>query len=472
MVFREKLPQGIVVTFNDVILLPGYTEVDPVEVDVRTRVSRNVWINVPIVSSPMDTVTEHELAIQLARLGGIGIVHRNLSTDEEVEMVRKVKEAPPYPVYTFCLDASQPARDALSAMRELAVDAIPVVEAGRPVGIVKKLDVLRNPDEPACKLSRRPVIATVDENPERLRRLMLENDVDIVVLVDSQGRYMGFVTVWALEYQRPFLPCLDSEGRLRVGAAISPFDKERALKLDKYADVLVLDVANAAHEKILTALKSIEKEITADLVVGNLGTYDSTIRVLTKLEKIDGVRVGIASGSICSTGVVTGVAAPTLWAVAQVADALHDQGIEIPVIADGGIKTPGDAVKAFAVGAWCVMLGRVLAQAHESPSPIIAVGEKKYKYYRGMASPGARQRRYAIDRYSRKVKDIYEGVEGLVPYAGPLENIVKEFVSGIQAAMGYIGARNIPECWEKAKLALVTVLGRKEIEPHSIRLEL
>ncbi len=459
-------------TFNDVILLPGFTEVDPVEVDVTTRVSRNVPINIPIVSSPMDTVTEHELAIQLARLGGIGIVHRNLSTDEEVEMVRRVKEATPYPVYTFHLEASQPARDALPAMRELAVDAIPVVEAGKPIGVVRKLDALREPDKPVYKLARKPVIATVNEPPEKLKKLMLDNDIDVVVLVDSQGRYMGFTTVWALEYQSPFLPCLDDEGRLRVGAAISPFDKERTLKLDKYVDVLVLDVANAAHEKILTALRSVEKEITADLVIGNLGTYNSAIEVVTRLEKIDGVRVGIASGSICSTGVVTGVAAPTLWAVAQVADALHDQGLKVPIIADGGIKTPGDAVKAFAVGAWCVMLGRVLAQAHESPSPIIAVGERKYKYYRGMASPGARQRRYATDRYSRKVKDIYEGVEGLVPYAGPLDNIVKEFVSGIQAAMGYIGARNIPECWEKARLALVTVLGRKEIEPHSIRLEL
>ncbi len=470
--FREKLPQNFVPTFNDVILLPGYTEVDPIEVNVATYVSRNVSINIPIVSSPMDTVTEHELAIQLARLGGIGIVHRNVSTEEEVEMVRKVKEAPPYPVYTCHVTSVNCARDAIPIMRELAIDYVPVVESGKVIGFVYRFDVLKNLDAPVREIVRKPVIANVLERPEVLRRMMLENNVDIVALVDSSGNYVGFTTIWALDYQRPFTPCVDDEGRLRVGAAISPFDYERILKLDKYVDVLVLDVANAAHEKILSSLKKIEKSITADLVVGNVGTYESAVQIFTRLEKIDSFRVGIASGSICSTGVVTGVAAPTLWAVAQVADAVHDYKLEVPIIADGGIKTPGDAVKAFAVGAWCVMLGRVLAQAHESPSPVITIGERKYKYYRGMASAGARQRRFAIDRYSRKVKDIHEGVEGLVPYAGPLENIVKEFVSGIQAAMGYIGARSIQECWTKAKLAPVTVLGRKEIEPHSIRLEI
>jgi len=396
MVFREKLPSTTILTFNDVILLPGFTDVDPVEVDVSTQVSTSVKINIPIVSSPMDTVTEHELAISLARLGGIGIVHRNVSIDEQVEMVKKVKDAPQYPVYLCYVESTSKCRDALNMMRELSIDYIPIVKDGIVIGFLNKIDALKYPDDNVVEHARRPVIANLYEDPQSIRRKMLENDVDTVAIVDSSGKFVGIVTIWNLDSNKPFTPCVDSEGRLRVGAAISPFDINRIKKLDKYVDVLVLDVANAAHMKIISSIKNICKEISSDLVIGNVGTYESAVEIITRVEKIDGFRVGIASGSICSTGVVTGVAAPTLWATAQVADAARDYGLKVPIIADGGIKSPGDAVKAFAVGAWCVMLGRVLAQAYESPSPIITIGDRKYKYYRGMASEGARVRRFAV----------------------------------------------------------------------------
>ncbi len=468
MVFREKLPQDIVPTFNDVILLPGFTEVEPVEVDVSTYVSRRVKINIPIVSSPMDTVTEHEMAISLARLGGIGIIHRNMTIEEQLDKVKRVKEAPCYPVYLCYLVPEQRCVDALQIMRELSIEYLPVVSGGNVVGFIRKIDCIKFPEDRVVEHVRRPVTAEVGTGIEEIRNLMIDNDVDIVALVDSSGAFQGIVTVWSLDERRPFIPCLDEEGRLRVGAAISPFDHERIRRLDKYVDVLVLDVANAANTKILESLRRVCKDVTADLVIGNVGTYDTAVEIINRIDRIDGFRVGIASGSICSTGVVTGIAAPTLWATAQVADAALEYGLKVPIIADGGIKNPGDAVKTFAVGAWCVMLGRVLAQAYEAPGPIISIGGRKYKYYRGMASESARRRRYAVDRYSRKVKDIEEGVEGLVPYRGPLENIVKEFVSGIQAAMGYIGARSIQECWRKARLARISSIGRGEIEPHSI----
>lgn len=471
MVFREKLPQDIIPTFNDVILLPGYTEVEPIEVDVSTNVSKSVRINIPIVSSPMDTVTEHEMAIALARLGGIGIIHRNMTIDEQVEKVRRVKEAPQYPVYLCYVDPSRKCREVLQIMRELSIEYLPVVNDGKIIGFIRKIDCVKYPDDRVVEHVRSPVVAELYTRPEELRNIMIDNEVDIVALVDSSETFQGIVTIWSLEENKPFTPCIDDEGRLRVGAAISPFDHERIRKLDRYVDVLVLDVANAANARILESLKKISKELSADLVIGNVGTYESAVEIINKLDKIDGFRVGIASGSICSTGIVTGVAAPTLWATAQVADAALEYGLKVPIIADGGIKTPGDAVKAFAVGAWCVMLGRVLAQAYESPSPVISIGDRKYKYYRGMASEGARKRRFAVDRYSRKVKDIAEGVEGLVPYRGPVETIVKEFVSGIQAAMGYIGARSIQECWRKARLAKISPIGRSEIEPHNILLK-
>jgi len=478
MVFREKLPlqDKLALTFDDVILLPGVTEVDPVEVNLRTKVSRTIDLNIPVVSSPMDTVTESRMAIQLARLGGIGIIHRNMSIEQQFEEVLRVKEAEPYKITYIFVRKSSTVREALQILKQNNIDSAPVVdESGRVLGIIRRCDLLMlSPLDTIDKASIRSVKPLdVKASLSDLKRFMIENQVDIAVLAYPDGRLAGTVTIWDIEYEKPFTPVLDGEGRLRVGAAISPFDLERIRKLEKYVDVLVTDIAHFANRKAIEATKKIEKEVSCDLVVGNLGTYECTVEVITSLEKIDGVRAGIASGSICTTGEVTGVAAPTLWAVAQVADALLDHGLnQVPVIADGGIRTGGDAVKAFAVGAWCVMLGRVLAATDESPSPIITIGNKKYKYYRGMASEGARQRRFAVDRYGRKVKDIAEGVEGLVPYRGPLEQVLREFISAIQAAMGYIGAKNIPECWTKAKLRLVTPVGKKEIEPHSILLDL
>ncbi len=474
--FREKIPiQGIAITFRDVILLPGKSHVDPVEVDVSTKVTRRHVINIPLISSPMDTVTEYAMAIALARLGGVGVIHRNLTIEEEVEMVRRVKEAPVYPISLFYLEPHERCLDALRKLRNWNVDYTPVVEGGRVVGFISRSDLVRCGNDVVHKHIRPPITASINAIPNELIRLMRENNVDIVALTREDGSIMGVVTYYDLAESQSgvFRPALDEEGRLLVGAAISPFDLERAVKLAKYADFLVTDVAHIHNVKALEATKRLVKTVGVEVVIGNVGTYEGAVDVITTIEDVGGFRVGIASGSICTTGIVTGVAAPTLWATAQVADAAWDYGLkDVPVIADGGIREPGDAVKAFVLGAWAVMAGRLFAQCDESPSPIVRIGMRRYKFYRGMASEGARRRRFAIDRYGVKVKDIEEGVEGLVPYKGPVSEVVREFVAGIQASLGYIGARSIKEAWEKGRIALITSLGKSEIEPHDLKLDL
>jgi IMP dehydrogenase len=260
----------------------------------------------------------------------------------------------------------------------------------------------------------------------------------------------------------------DEEGRLICAAATSPFDLERAKALDEYVDIIVIDVAHFHNKNCFEATKKMLKEVEAEVIVGNIGTYQAAEDCLTKLDGVAGLRVGIGSGSICSTSVVTRAGSPTLYAASQAADAVRDYGSEVPVIADGGIRNPGDIAVALAVGASCAMMGNVFAGCSESPGRLVALEGRYYKEYYGMGSPRARRKRFVQDRYSQPSKAISEGVEGWVPYRGPVTDIISEFVGGLKAAMGYVGARNIPEIWDKAKLALITERGAKEIAPHDI----
>lgn len=470
--FRSKIPaKDYAITFNDVVLIPGKALLDPVEVDVSTKVSRRISINIPLVSSPMDTVTEESLAIALARMGGVGVIHRNMPAEREVEAIKAVKDAPTYPIIPASLGPTMSGEDALAELRRLNLDSLPIVNGGRVIGHVRRSRLLAGGR--LLEAAEKPVTAPLGASEGELLRLMRERGVDTVALVDQEGVFAGVASYYDLVHKPPFRPALDEDGRLLVGAAVSPFDEARALELSKYADFLVVDVAHVDNEKALAALAKVVKEVPVDVVVGNLGTYDGAVDVITRVDPVGGFRVGIASGSICTTGVVTGVAAPTLWAVAQVADAALDYGMgDVPVIADGGIREPGDVVKAMVVGAWAAMMGRVFAQTLESPSPVIRVGDRLYKYYRGMASAGARERRFAIDRYAPKVKNVEEGVEGLVPYRGTLAEVVRDFVGGIQAALGYIGASNIAEARVKGRLLMLTENGRREVEPHDILLNM
>jgi len=467
--FREKLPMSnAALTFRDVVLVPGKAKARPIDVDLSTKVSINNRIGIPLVSSPMDTVTEHELAIGLARLGGVGVVHRNMSTEEEVEEVRKVKEAPPYPMSRIYVEPELTTKEALDVLLSNNLDAVPVVSEGKVLGIVRRRNLISLGEGRVSDVIEESLTIDLGTDEDHLVRIMRKLGVDSVALVNREGNYVGTVVLYDLESKVAEVS-KDKEGRLLVGAAVSPFDLDRAVKLSRYADFLVIDVAHVDDEAALTSLRKMIDVVNVDVVIGNLGTYEGAVDVITRLDRIGGLRVGIGSGSICSTGVVTGVASPTLWAVAHVADAALDYGLrDTPIIADGGIREPGDVVKAMAVGAWCSMMGRVFAQCKESPSPLIRIGDRYYKYYRGMASSGARARRFAIDRYGTRIKNVEEGVEGLVPYRGTLRDVVKEFVGGTQASMSYIGVSNVKEARELGKLLLVTSLGKSEIDPHHV----
>jgi len=476
MGFRDKFKDAEhALTFNDVLLLPGWTTVEPSEVDVRTHVTRDVMLNVPFVSSPMDTVTESEMAIALARQGGLGVLHRNCSVEEEVEMARRVKRAESLIIRdVITVTPETTVEELLRMMEHHRIHGFPVVEDdNRLVGIVTWRDVrLADPQLKVRDVMTKDVItATEDITLEEAKRILHRHRIEKLPIVDEEGRVRGLITMRDITLKGTYPNAVrDDQGRLICAAAISPFDLRRAKALDKYVDILVVDVAHFHNKNCFEATKRLLKEISAELIVGNIGTYEAAEDCITKLDGIAGLRVGIGSGSICTTSIVTRAGSPTLYAVAQAADAVRDYGADIPVMADGGIRNPGDVAVALAVGASCVMMGNVFAGCTESPGRLIALEGRYYKEYYGMGSAAARKKRYALDRYSQPSKTITEGVEGWVPYRGPVSEIVAEFVGGLKAAMGYVGARTIPEMWEKARLALVTERGADELKPHDILL--
>ena len=416
-------------TFNDVVIVPGLSPVEPSMVDISGYASRNIPLAIPVLSSPMDTVTEDRMAILLARLGAIGVIHRNMSREEQAEMVRRVKNANPSLWAELPrVDSPEALEDLVLRLEETGAGAALVYHGGEPVGVFVRDG------------------ASIEYWASKARGLSL-----LLQLVNPA-------------------PTTDEEGRLMVGAGISPFDIERAKLLDKAgANLLVVDVAHLHNKNALSALKRLAKEVTADIVAGNLGTKQGVIDTISTVEKVDGLRMGISSGSICSTGEVAGAAVPTLTAVLNAREALEELGLhgKIPIIADGGIRNPGDAAKAIIAGASSVMVGRFLAGTDESPGPKIRVGGRVYKTYRGMASRGAMERRHAADRYSRPSKALEEGVEGLVPYSGSAVAKLAEMATGLQAALGYAGAASVEEAW-RARLARITPIGAEEVKPHDI----
>ena len=476
MSFRDKFKNADhALTFNDVILLPGWTTVEPSEAEVSSRASKNVKLNVPFVSSPMDTVTESAMAIALARHGGLGVIHRNCSLEEEVEMAKGVKRAEALIIRdVVTVRPGSTVEDLLKLMDEHHIHGFPVVEDDhRLVGIVTWRDVrLADPSLNVGDVMTKEVV-TAGENIsiEEAKKILHKHRIEKLPIIDESGKVMGLITMRDITLKGTYPNALrDEHGRLFSAASISPFDFQRAKALDEYVDILVTDVAHFHNRNCFEATKKLLKEISADLVVGNVGTYQATEDCLTKLDGVAGLRVGIGSGSICTTSIVTRAGSPTLYAVSQAADAIRDYGADIPIIADGGIRNPGDIAVSLAVGASCAMMGNVFAGCTESPGRLVALEGRYYKEYYGMGSAAARRKRFAQDRYSKPAKTINEGVEGWVPYRGGVADIVEEFVGGLRAAMGYAGAMNISEMWEKAKLGLVTERGAQEMNPHDVLL--
>jgi len=472
--FRRKLFKvEAALTFRDVILLPGWTEVEPGEVDVRTKVTMNYELNIPLISSPMDTVTESEMAISLARQGGLGVLHRNCSIEEEVEMAKRVKKAEAFIIRdVITIEPGQTVASALELMKKHNISGLPVIEEGKLIGIVTGRDV-RFSDlslKVTDVMTKDVVVAREGISIEEAKEILQQHRIEKLPVVDDQGEIRGLITVKDITLKGKFPDAVrDEKGQLLCAAATSPLDFERAKRLDEYVDILVIDVAHFHNKNCFSATKKMLKEIEADIVVGNIGTYKAVEDIITKLEGIAGLRVGIGSGSTCTTMETARAGSPTLYATAQASDAITTYGANLPIIADGGVRNPGDVAVALAVGASTAMMGNIFAGCKEAPGGLVAIGGRYYKQYRGMGSPSARAKRFAIDRY-QPAKGIPEGVEGWVPYRGDVASVVQEFIGGLRAAMGYVGAKTIQELQRKSKLAVLTESGVKEAMPHSILL--
>jgi IMP dehydrogenase len=456
--FKEKFNGAqTVFNFDDVILLPGLSKVEPREIDLTTRFSKNILISIPIVSSPMDTVTESEMAIALARQGGIGVIHRNCTAEDQVEMVKIVKRSESF-IIREVVTISRHAKvgEAAEIMRKNRISGLPVVENNRLVGIITGRDVrFTDPSVSVGEaMTKDVVVAKPGVTPEEAVELMKKHKVEKLPVVDGDGRLVGLITYRDVALRGEYKGATrDEEGRLRVAAAVSPFDVDRARLLSKHADALVIDVAHFHNSNVIEATRRLVRETGVDVVIGNLGTREGVLDSVSRIDNVAGLRVGIGSGSVCITTEVTRTGAPTLFAVSQAADALEEIGVEIPVIADGGVRNPGDVALAIAFGASCAMLGYVFAACKESPSPMTMMNGRYFKLHRGMGSQSARQKRMAVDRYSSK--DIPEGTEVWIPFKGEVSSVVNEFVAGIRAAMGYAGASNIGELRRNSGIARV-----------------
>jgi len=474
MVFRDKFKNAdTAFTFNDVILLPGWTTLEPSEATTKTQLTKRISLNMPFLSSPMDTVTEADMAIAMARNGALGVLHRNCSAEEEVDMARRVKRAEAViirDVVTVTPDTT--VGELLKLMEEHHIKGFPVVgRGGKLVGIATWRDVrlaehtLKVRDVMTKKVVTGPEEITLED----AKQILHKHKIEKLPIVDAQKHVKGLITMKDITFKGDFPEALrDEEGRLICAAATSPFDLERAKALDKYVDIIFTDVSHFHNKNCFEATKKLLKEVSAEVIVGNIGTYQAAEDCITKLDGIAGMKCGIGSGSICSTGVVTRAGSPTLYATSNAADAVRDHKSKVSVIADGGLRNPGDIAVALSVGANAAMMGNVFAGCSESPGRLVAMEGRYYKEYYGMGSARARKKRFAQDRYSQPSKAINEGVEGWVPYRGPVADIIHEYVGGLKAAMGYIGAADIPQMWEKARRALVTERGYQEIAPHDV----
>ncbi len=472
--FRDKLleiKEGF--TYDDVLLSPSRTSVDPKGVSTETRFTRNIKLKIPIVSSPMDTVTEGNMAVAMARNGAIGIVHRNISANEQMQIIRKVKREESIIIRNVhTVDPDTPIEVVRTIMKNKNIGGLPVVQGEKLVGIITKRDLELVPGKTGVKVSevmvREVVYAKDNISLDEAKEILYKNRIEKLPLVDNSGRVVGLITAKDI-YTRQRFPnaTRDEEGQLMVGAAVGPFDLDRALNLEKEgADVIVVDTAHAHNVNAMEAIKKMRKAVGVDLVAGNIATSEAA-QDLISLE-VDGLRVGIGPGSICTTRIIAGVGVPQVTAVSEVAEVAEKH--KIPVIADGGIRYSGDIVKALAAGANCVMLGSMLAGTEESPGVEMIINGRKYKAYRGMGSIGAIQTGIS-DRYGEtgSGKFVAEGVEGAVPYRGKVDEVLFQMLGGIKSGMGYVGAGNIDDLRKNARFVRITANGLRESHPHDIK---
>ncbi|MGQ9608461.1 MAG: IMP dehydrogenase [bacterium] len=465
-------------TFDDVLLVPARSDVLPQEIDVKTNFTKNIRLNIPLCSAAMDTVTEARLAIALAREGGIGVIHRNFSIEEQADEVDTVKRSESgMIVKPIHLPPDRPISEALELMAKFHISGIPVTQDGKLVGILTNRD-LRYEDDLTKKIGdvmTKTGLITAREGItlDEAKKILHQNRIEKLPVVDENYMLIGLITIKDIDKIKQYPnACKDDHGRLRVAAAVGPgsdMEDRVAALVSANVDVIVIDAAHGHSVSVINATKTIKAKYNIDIVVGNVVTKEATQELIDA--GADAIKVGVGPGAICTTRVVAGVGVPQITAIYECTEVAEKYGI--PIIADGGIRYSGDITKAIAAGASCVMIGSLFAGTEESPGETIIYQGRSYKAYRGMGSISAMKKRGGRERYfqfteSKTEKLIPEGIEGRVPYKGPLGDYVYQLVGGLRHGMGYCGTRNIEELRKNAQFIRTTVAGLRESHPHDI----
>lgn len=476
---KHKKIIGEAITYDDVLLIPGKSNVLPRDVDISTRLTKNIRLNIPFLSAAMDTVTESEMAIALAREGGIGIIHKNLSIERQAEEVDKVKRSESGMIMNpVTLTADKTVGDVLDLMTKFSVSGIPIVKDGTLVGILTNRDLRFQPNRNLkvadVMTSSNLVTAPIGTTLEEAEAILQKHKIEKLPVVDKNGKLKGLITFKDIQKKKRYPDaCKDKHGRLRVGAAVGvtadTIERIQAL-IAAGVDVVAIDTAHGHSHGVLEMVRKVKSKFSIDVIAGNVGTREATIDIIKA--GADCVKVGIGPGSICTTRVVAGVGVPQITAVMECAEAAKKY--KIPVIADGGIKQTGDIAKAIAAGADSVMIGGMFAGLQESPGEKVLYEGRTYKMYRGMGSLDA-MKEGSKDRYFQDVEDdiqklVPEGIEGRVPYKGELSATVYQMIGGLRAAMGYCGAEKITSLQEKGKFVRMSDAGLRESHPHDIKI--
>ena len=476
---KNRPPFVQALTFDDVLLVPQESHVLPREVNLKTRLTKKINMNIPLLSAAMDTVTESDMAVALAREGGIGIIHKNLSIDDQILMVDRVKRSESGMIanpVTLTIDKS--IRDAKNVMNNYHISGLPVVDNGKLVGIITNRDIRFEKDDDLSVRDRMTSenLVTVKKGTtlEEAKEVLQQHRIEKLLVVDDEGNLAGLITVKDIQKKEDFPhACKDKSGRLRVGAAIGinkdSIDRCQALS-DNEVDVIVIDTAHGHSSGVLKSIEKIKKSVgDLQVIAGNVATADGVKALIDS--GVDAVKVGIGAGASCTTRIVAGVGMPQLSGIMNSVDEAKKQNI--PVIADGGIRYSGDLSKAIAAGAEIVMLGSMLAGMDESPGEFILFEGRQYKSYRGMGSLGA-MKQGSGDRYfqenSEATKLVPEGIEGMVPYRGPVKNTIHQLMGGLRSSMGYCGAKDIKDFHKKAEFIQTTTAGIKESHPHEVKI--
>ena len=462
-------------TFEDVLLVPQHSTVLPKEVSTVTQLTRNVGLNIPIVSAAMDTVTEYKAAIAMARLGGIGVIHKNMDAATQAQQVNKVKKSTSGVIIDpIFIGPDAQVGEAEALMAEFHISGVPVVNDDmKLIGIITNRDMRFISDMSSIVrdvMTSAPLVTAKEGTTlEDAAKVLQQHKIEKLPIVDDDGKLIGLITIKDIEKKKQYPNSnKDDFGRLRVAAAIGvgQIDRARAL-VEAGVDVVVLDSAHGHSQGIIDTVKAIKAELDVDVIAGNIATAAAAKDLIDA--GVDAVKVGIGPGSICTTRIVAGVGVPQISAVDEVAQYANPLGI--PVIADGGIKYSGDVAKALAVGASCVMLGSALAGTYEAPGEMILFNGRQFKEYRGMGSIGAMSKG-STDRYFQEGtaadKLVPEGIEGRVPYRGKIADVIHQMIGGLRSSMGYCGSESIPVFWEKAEFVEITAAGLKESHVHDV----